>query len=1376
MSSVFMGFKRRIKPVRLAADAKFKLPVKFLAVLCLPGMALVCGVKPALGAAGDIIKNGQATQPNYVAPGSVTAAGVPGAFIVPGFLFEPEVPLTSLKDAPTWNEIEQVLDNPYAITYDPNTPGNEQGFPSYRTAIIRRPAFGVVLPQFLIDPLNYNPTSGEEMRLLNSAYPGGNFSIPYQLYQDLAGDPSGNTWRTSYRTVAVSPGAARVLEAEIDYNSPINSDGIVCEPNVELVPPEGVTYCGGDTGEPGNPLFGVINGAYSVPAFPMPAGFRNPGAVITALPGGPLGAGQKRLFDPVRGFINARNPAGVGGLLKPSLRIPENGGNNANPNYLRNTNPDDTAPSTENDYYARAVGQTATSYGAGPIPNGRNTAIILGKALFWDMQVGSDGIQSCGTCHFNGTGTDTRTKNQVNPNHLGGDVTFQIHGGAAPNTYDLTAADFPLHKVGNPDAAGDPGGGRLTASVNAGVLENTNQFPGGVAADFVVQDPANIVSDVNDVVSSMGVVYSHFTDIAPIGAFGPAVNGVAAVMPDLRTAGDPDPIPLFQGLRRVEPRNTPTMQAAGFNFDNFWDGRARHDFNGGSVFGASDPQAHVWVTNGVGQLVATRQLIKFASIASLATGPGLSEFEMSFQGRNWQKVGKKLLQANVVPLANQLVDPTDSVLGPFSGQRSTYNGPINRVGRPGLNVSYQDLIRASYRPELWANTSQHLTGAYTPVNAAGQTAPIDSTKQIPILVGAPGSQTVDTANPNDPFDGFVLTGPLAGASSATDTMQFSQMEANFSLFWGLSVHAWVQILVPDNTPLDQFLEANPDAFATLGEPGERGLVEDQLNCGGGRTRYCFTPVGNFKRDPNLIAYINSTGEGGTGATPVPVTGGTRQPSDPDPLLGFDIFFASNLSLKNPNFRTARCGECHASPTLTDHTVPFTFKATLRDFAAEFPPGQPGVEGLIEPLGRMRMISGFLLESELNGPGQDAVERRMINQSIIPNPSDGLSYPDGIFNPAGTAAGNEPGSILISSIPGDSRYAGAGQSFFDNGVYNLGVTLIDNDIGRGGNDAFGWPLSLAAMLFKNLGGPAYEPATLTSAGSGPLPNFDPDLGTGGGLFEETSQDQQINPGVETEGVINPMLPAYLAPFANQLNVGDSQPELDEQFGAINTLTDVPILEGFLDSLGPINAGGRLNEAYNSGENTLMGTWPTVNRVARMGSFKAPQLRNVELTGPYFHNGGKLTLRQVVDFYVRGGDFPISNAEHRDFNMVNMNVDVQSNLSEAEKVSLVDFLLELTDERNRFDRAPFDHPEVIVPVDGTAPDNGIGRTALLAATVPVTDPVTLVTTPALFRDVPAVGAAGLATPEPSFLNVSRFKRSDSRFGTAADNFATVSHYDH
>ena len=41
-------------------------------------------------------------------------------------------------------------------------------------------------------------------------------------------------------------------------------------------------------------------------------------------------------------------------------------------------------------------------------------ARALGKALFWDMQVGSDGIQACASCHFR-AGADPRSRNQLSP-------------------------------------------------------------------------------------------------------------------------------------------------------------------------------------------------------------------------------------------------------------------------------------------------------------------------------------------------------------------------------------------------------------------------------------------------------------------------------------------------------------------------------------------------------------------------------------------------------------------------------------------------------------------------------------------------------------------------------------------------------------------------------------------------------------------------------------------------------------------------------------------------------------------------------------------------------------------------------------------------
>jgi cytochrome c peroxidase len=133
----------------------------------------------------------------------------------------------------------------------------------------------------------------------------------------------------------------------------------------------------------------------------------------------------------------------------------------------------------------------------------------------------------------------------------------------------------------------------------------------------------------------------------------------------------------------------------------------------------------------------------------------------------------------------------------------------------------------------------------------------------------------------------------------------------------------------------------------------------------------------------------------------------------------------------------------------------------------------------------------------------------------------------------------------------------------------------------------------------------------------------------------------------------------------------------------------------------------------------------------GAFKVPGLRNVELTAPYFHNGGQLTLRQVIDFYSRGGDFqPI---EARDGTEISPLTTLK--LTEAEKDAFEAFLLALTDERVRHRRAPFDHPQLFVP-DGHFGDQNVvfdfGTGAALDA----------------FREIPAVGRRG-GKPLPNFL---------------------------
>jgi hypothetical protein len=69
----------------------------------------------------------------------------------------------------------------------------------------------------------------------------------------------------------------------------------------------------------------------------------------------------------------------------------------------------------------------------------------------------------------------------------------------------------------------------------------------------------------------------------------------------------------------------------------------------------------------------------------------------------------------------------------------------------------------------------------------------------------------------------------------------------------------------------------------------------------------------------------------------------------------------------------------------------------------------------------------------------------------------------------------------------------------------------------------------------------------------------------------------------------------------------------------------------------------------------------------------------------HNGGMLTLRQVVDFYSRGaGDDNPQRARLRVLN-----------LDEQQKEALVAFMKALTDDRVRYEKAPFDHPQLFIP---------------------------------------------------------------------------------
>ncbi len=75
----------------------------------------------------------------------------------------------------------------------------------------------------------------------------------------------------------------------------------------------------------------------------------------------------------------------------------------------------------------------------------------------------------------------------------------------------------------------------------------------------------------------------------------------------------------------------------------------------------------------------------------------------------------------------------------------------------------------------------------------------------------------------------------------------------------------------------------------------------------------------------------------------------------------------------------------------------------------------------------------------------------------------------------------------------------------------------------------------------------------------------------------------------------------------------------------------------------------------------------------GEFKVPSLRNIELTGPYMHDGRFTTLAQVVEHYNSG----VQNSQDLDGRLRQGNGVRRLNLSNAEKQALVDFMLTLTD---------------------------------------------------------------------------------------------------
>ena len=227
------------------------------------------------------------------------------------------------------------------------------------------------------------------------------------------------------------------------------------------------------------------------------------------------------------------------------------------------------------------------------------------------------------------------------------------------------------------------------------------------------------------------------------------------------------------------PGTRPTVINAVFNFTNFWEGRANPHFNGVNAFGDQD-QAQTTIIRvnrpGTG-LVQERVSLDNASLASQALAPVPSSIEMSFgdpaqgNGRRLREVGLKLLRPSpqtgvpLTPLGLQKVHRHDSVLGTLS------KAPFR-----GLSTSYEAMIKKAFAEQYW-----------------------NSTERIPL------------------------------PSIPSGTEEFTQMEANFGLFFGLAVALYESTLVADqhalrsvdgNRPLQpRFWQKGAGGIEPIREPG-----------------------------------------------------------------------------------------------------------------------------------------------------------------------------------------------------------------------------------------------------------------------------------------------------------------------------------------------------------------------------------------------------------------------------------------------------------------------------------------------------------------------------------------------------------------------------
>lgn len=921
-----------------------------------------------------------------------------------------------------------------------------------------------------------------------------------------------------------------------------------------------------------------------------------------------------------------------------------------------------------------------------------DAAVALGKALFWEMQAGSDfGRKSaegkiygtaCASCHYR-FGADARGRNTEA-------IAYQAWEKFVDSRPDLPSPEtdtrnskppfsqrkLPFTPVGDKDISagkfrfGDPDANGNPEKLN-GLLSHEVTGSQGIERRLFQGFDAASGTERFQAISDPG--------------WGPAVFGMFAV------GGKP--------TRQVTGRNSPSVINAVFNDRQFHDGRAESTFNGYSIFGDFDKRVILKKAflDENGEPVSYSPVsvaIVNASLGSQAVGPIVNEVEMSYQGRNFHDVALKLLGKQ--PLASQKVDQADSVLAGYAKQNEM--GLYDPKDKSRILV-YRELIQRAFRKEWWADEkaltkqaalADRLRNAREQVTSLNTKLPKELTdlqqvvaniladtnlslpaEAIAIAIDeilekipqdlAPKIPSVPAltalsikANEWALIEGEIL--PLrpfaSGNIEARKTRlkideelakvatggpngmvaQDDLMVNNFSLYWGLSIMLYESTLISNDSPFDQMLRGNPEGVNAVW----KGAVEANslISVSSPNTVTPAEPLSDdVIRKVNLDKLI-------TRDSPPVLTGtGMFQ-------RGFRMFMNNCAECHEPPFFTS-AANLELAPELPEPIAKLHSHALVRVALADamkqrlIEENQPRGQGVNDSNRHLLGAREFFFDEERIPVLEEVIAELMIENMGIDDRRPVAFTPVTVF----------PGQLIPDRVPmitwlgtrpplgfAPSPQPGAKPldpyAFYDLGFYNLGASEPRYDWGIWGFTGVDAALTVeevrtaAAMLE-----PKFQDLNINKEGVKALmERVEQEVNDARALAKSRQSIPSLGSAYELQ---KPRRNKGLAESVERL--GQVARALQAASGANAKAVDHSAERDFIDYTDGHER--KDHHFFKRARRMVMTeeTWghrkPFINDNELMGwgAFKTPSLRNVSLTEPYMHNGRFLTLRQVLSFY-------------------------------------------------------------------------------------------------------------------------------------------------